>query len=83
MLNKYPLWKYFLIVMDCALGVVYSLPNLYPPDAAVQITPTKSGGSVDEYTLNKALSALDENGVAYFGEELQHRHLSSVLDCLF
>ena len=71
MLNKYPLWKYFLIVMVCALGVVYSLPNLYPPDAAVQITPTKSGDSVDEYTLNKALSALDENGVVYFGEELQ------------
>lgn len=71
MLNKYPLWKYFLIVLVCALGVVYSLPNLYPPDAAVQITPTKSGDSVDEYTLNKALSALDENGVAYFGEELQ------------
>lgn len=71
MLNKYPLWKYFLIVLVCALGVVYSLPNLYPPDAAVQITPTKSGDSVDEYTLNKALSALDENGVVYFGEELQ------------
>ncbi|MGR6871156.1 protein translocase subunit SecD [Pseudomonas sp. HK3] len=71
MLNKYPLWKYLLIVMVCALGVVYSLPNLYPPDAAVQITPTKSGDAVDEYTLNKALAALDESGVEYFGEELQ------------
>ena len=71
MLNKYPLWKYLLIVMVCALGVVYSLPNLYPPDAAVQITPAKSGDAVDEYTLNKALGALDEGGVVYFGEELQ------------
>lgn len=71
MLNKYPLWKYLLIVMVCALGVIYSLPNLYPPDAAVQITPAKSGDAVDEYTLNKALSALDGAGVVYFGEELQ------------
>lgn len=71
MLNKYPLWKYFLIIMVCALGVIYSLPNLYPPDAAVQITPTKSGDAVDEYTLKKALAALDKGGVVYFGEELQ------------
>ncbi len=71
MLNKYPLWKYLLITVVCALGVIYSLPNLYPPDAAVQITPAKSGDAVDEFTLNKALKALDEGGVAYFGEELQ------------
>ncbi|WP_353349169.1 protein translocase subunit SecD [Oceaniserpentilla sp. 4NH20-0058] len=71
MLNKYPLWKYLLIIIVCALGVIYSLPNLYPPDAAVQITPAKSGDSVDEYTLNKALGALEEGGVEFFGEELQ------------
>jgi len=71
MLNKYPLWKYLLIIIVCALGVIYSLPNLYPPDAAVQITPAKSGDSVDEYSLKKALDALDEGGVKYFGEELQ------------
>ena len=71
MLNKYPLWKYLLIILVCALGVIYSLPNLYPPDAAVQITPAKSGDSVDEYTLKKALGALKEGGIDYFGEELQ------------
>lgn len=71
MLNKYPLWKYLLITIVCALGVIYSLPNLYPPDAAVQITPAKSGDSVDEFSLKKALSALEEGGVKYFGEELQ------------
>ena len=53
------------------LGVIYSLPNLYPPDAAVQITPARSGDAVDEYTLNKALSILKTNGIEYFGEELQ------------
>ena len=71
MLNKYPLWKYLLVTIVCALGVIYSLPNLYPPDAAVQITPAKSGDAVDEYTLKKALSALEEGGIKHFGEELQ------------
>jgi preprotein translocase subunit SecD len=53
------------------LGVIYALPNLYPPDAAVQITPARSGDAVDEYTLNKALSVLKTNDVEYFGEGLQ------------
>ena len=60
MLNKYPLWKYLLVLFVAAMGVVYALPNLYPPDAAVQITPAKSGDAVDEYTLNKALKTLEE-----------------------
>ena len=71
MLNKYPLWKYLLIIIVCAMGTIYSLPNLYPPDAAVQITPTKSGDVVDEYTLKRALSALNDSQVAYFGEEIK------------
>ncbi len=71
MLNKYPIWKYLLILMVGTLGVIYALPNLYPPDAAVQITPARSGDAVDEYTLNKALSVLKTNDVEYFGEGLQ------------
>ena len=71
MLNKYPLWKYLLIIIVCAMGVIYAMPNLYPPDAAVQITPAKSGDSVDEYTLNKALGTLKEANIEYFGQELQ------------
>jgi len=57
--------------MVSTLGVIYALPNLYPPDAAVQITPAKSGDVVDEYTLNKALTILKEGEIAYFGEEIQ------------
>lgn len=71
MLNKYPLWKYLLILIVCAMGAVYSLPNLYPPDPAVQITPAKSGDAVDEYTLKKALAVLDSKNIEYFGETLQ------------
>jgi len=71
MLNKYPVWKYFLILIIGAMGVIYASPNLYPPDPAVQITPAKSGDSVDQYTLDKALSALDDGEINYFGAELQ------------
>jgi len=36
MLNKYPLWKYLLILAVLAVGFIYSAPNLYPDDPAVQ-----------------------------------------------
>ncbi len=68
---KYPLWKYLLILMVCTLGVIYAMPNLYPPDPAVQITPAKSGDVVDDYTLNRALSVLKEANIQYFGEEIK------------
>jgi preprotein translocase subunit SecD len=71
MLNKYPLWKYLLILMVCAMGAIYALPNLYPPDAAVQITPAKSGDVVDDYTLTRALGELTEANISYFGEEIK------------
>ncbi|MEY8204118.1 MAG: protein translocase subunit SecD [Bermanella sp.] len=71
MLNKYPLWKYLLILMVCAMGVIYAMPNLYPPDPAVQITPTKSGGVVDDYTLKRALAVLKDADIAYFGEQIK------------
>lgn len=29
MLNKYPLWKYLLILAVLAVGFIYSAPNLY------------------------------------------------------
>ena len=73
MLNKYPLWKYLLIIFVCTMGVIYALPNMYPPDAAVQITPAKSGEAVDDYTLTKALKVLDASGIKYFGQELQKK----------
>ena len=52
MLNKYPLWKNILIVLVLALATVYSVPNLYPPDPALQITPNKAGAELTERTLD-------------------------------
>ncbi|MWJ27250.1 protein translocase subunit SecD [Halomonas sp. ZH2S] len=38
MLNRYPLWKYLLILVILVTGLIYSLPNLYPEDPAVQVS---------------------------------------------
>ena len=42
MLNKYPLWKYLLIAVVLIVSLIYSAPNLYPDDPAIQISGASS-----------------------------------------
>ncbi|MBL4799667.1 MAG: protein translocase subunit SecD [Oleispira sp.] len=70
MLNKYPLWKNLLIVLLLALAVVYSIPNLYPPDPAIQITPSRAGAEISERSLERIRAHLTENNIEFFGEEV-------------
>jgi preprotein translocase subunit SecD len=68
MLNKYPLWKYVLVLMVLAVGLLYASPNLYAPDPALQITGESSAQIIDERTLARATAALAEAGIEHFGE---------------
>ena len=68
MLNKYPLWKYLLVLFILALGAFYAAPNLYKPDPALQITGESSAQLIDQSMLARAEKALDEAGIEYFGE---------------
>ena len=36
MVNQYASWKYILLVLIVALGLVYAAPNLYGEDPALQ-----------------------------------------------
>lgn len=53
MLNKYPLWKYILILVVLAVGLLYSAPNLYPDDPAVQITGNSVNLEINQETVDK------------------------------
>ncbi|MEH6635707.1 MAG: protein translocase subunit SecD [Halioglobus sp.] len=70
MLNKYPLWKYLIVLFAVLLGLFYAAPNLYAPDPALQITGENSSQVIDDKTLNRALKALEEAGIGHFGEEI-------------
>ena len=41
-MNRYPLWRYLLIVFLIVFGVIYALPNIYGEDPAIQVS-TQSG----------------------------------------
>ncbi|GAA0242325.1 protein translocase subunit SecD [Marinomonas primoryensis] len=72
MLNKYPLWKYLLILLVLALGLLYAFPNLYPDDPALQLSTQKATSVVDEQALLRATSALSKANI-----ELKEAELTS------
>ena len=71
MLNRYPLWKNLLILGVVLFGLYYAAPNLYAPDPALQIGGASGSQEISEQDLYRANAALDEAGIAYFGEEIQ------------
>jgi len=71
MLNKFPLWKNLLILFVVVLGGIYSAPNLYPDDPAVQIT--HESNPIDEFVLATATDALRAEGIDFFGETVDGR----------
>ena len=63
MLNKYPLWKYLLILAVLAIGFIYSAPNLYPDDPAIQISGASTSLKVNQADLERASKALTDAGI--------------------
>ena len=64
MLNRYPLWKYLLILAVLVAGLIYALPNLFPEDPAVQISSAETGETLNESEIERVENALDEAGIA-------------------
>ncbi len=68
MVNRYAPWRYILLILIIAVGVVYATPNLYGEDPAVQITHRVN--LVDEGELSRLRSLLDSENVDYQSIEL-------------
>ncbi|MEL7291277.1 MAG: protein translocase subunit SecD [Pseudomonadota bacterium] len=64
MLNRYPLWKYLMVVFTIAIAALYALPNIYGEDPAIQVTGAR-GASVDMSTLDSVTQALDKQGLSH------------------
>lgn len=64
MLNRFPLWKYLLILGILLVGFIYSAPNLYPDDPAIQIRGQSVALKITDADLQRAESALKAGGIA-------------------
>jgi len=49
--------------MVLSIGVIYSLPNLYPAKPAIQIAYTDSGKSADQILLNQVKEILEDQAI--------------------
>jgi preprotein translocase subunit SecD len=75
MLNRYPLWKYMLILATTVLSLVYSIPNLYPPDPALQVSGQSGGTVMDQSVLTQVEAALKEAKIDYFAGEANGKNI--------
>jgi len=57
-MNRYPVWKYAIMVIVLLVGLVYALPNFFGEAPAVQVSAAKSTVKVDESTQARVEEAL-------------------------
>src|SRR5450830_187470 len=63
-MNRYPLWKYALIVVALLFGTLYTLPNFFGESPAVQISSAKSTIKVDSAIAEHVQQLLQQGGLA-------------------
>jgi preprotein translocase subunit SecD len=63
-MNRYPVWKYVVIVIALLVGGLYTLPNFFGESPAVQVSSAKPAFKVDGATLARVEEALKGAGIA-------------------
>jgi len=62
-MNRYPLWKYALLLVALLIGLVYTLPNLFGEAPAVQVSSAKVTVKVDAALSSRIEQALKDAGI--------------------
>ena len=69
-MNRYPSWKYILILIVIIVGTLYALPNLYGSAPALQISASSATAEVSELTELQVNIALDDADIESVSMEL-------------
>ena len=70
MLNKFPMWKYLLVLTVLAIGILYATPNLYGRDPAIQVSGTK-GADATLSVLDQVNETLQKNNLTVKSSALE------------
>jgi preprotein translocase subunit SecD len=62
-MNRYPLWKYILIVIALIFGALYTMPNFFGESPAVQISSAKATVKVDNSMTGRVEQVLQNSGI--------------------
>lgn len=66
-MNRYPLWKYLVIAVALIIGVLYTLPNFFGEDEAVQVSAARSSVRIDQATRTRIEQVLAQAGIQPLG----------------
>ena len=62
-MNRYPVWKYAIMLVALLVAALYTLPNLFGEAPAVQVSSTRSSVKIDTTTLARVEQALKDAGI--------------------
>ncbi|MCK9515495.1 MAG: protein translocase subunit SecD [Ottowia sp.] len=63
-MNRYPLWKYLIIIASVVVAALYMMPNFFGEAPAVQVSPGRTTARVDAGTLARVEDVLKKNGIS-------------------
>ncbi|MFJ5446034.1 protein translocase subunit SecD [Methylobacillus methanolivorans] len=64
-MNRYPLWKYLMVLAVVLVGLLYAAPNLFGESPAVQITAAKANTKVDSALLESTENILKQANIPF------------------
>ncbi|WP_116964377.1 protein translocase subunit SecD [Fastidiosibacter lacustris] len=76
--NKYPLWKYLMILMIAILAIIYALPNLFGETPSLQISP--KDGTIKASLISQIKDTLEQQKLPY---KSLHQESSTVVQVSF
>ena len=66
-MNRYPIWKYAILAITLAFGLIYTLPNFFGESPAVQVSSAKATLKIDEKARERVASTLQLAGIENTG----------------
>ena len=70
-MNRYPVWKYILIVLALLMGALYTAPNYFVESPALQVTTGQAILKINSDTAAKVESVLKAAGIATDGVSVE------------
>ncbi|MFC0349451.1 protein translocase subunit SecD [Undibacterium danionis] len=82
-MNRYPLWKYIIILISLVFGALYAAPNLFGDSYAVQVNSAKATIKVDESMISRVEQVLKEAGISSTGYSFDYNGIQGSIRARF
>jgi preprotein translocase subunit SecD len=82
-MNRYPLWKYILIVIALLFGALYTVPNFFGEAPAVQISSAKSTVKIDSDMMARVEQVLQQGAIKAEGLTYENNGIQGTVRARF